>query len=162
MTPQRPNVESPNSMQLSPDWIVGFVDGEGCFHIAINKNDGVRFGYQILPEFTVVQHERDLQLLHRIRSTMRCGVVRQNHGDRSCWRVRDLKSLAQIIIPFFEKHRLKSRKAVEFCKFAKVVKKMVLQEHLTEEGFDQICQIAQVMNRCERAIIRLKRESIPE
>ena len=152
MTPQRPNVESPNNTSLNPEWIVGFVDGEGCFRVAINKNDEMRFGYQILPEFTVVQHEKDLNLLHRLRSTMGCGVVRRNHGDRYCWRVRELKSLAQIIVPFFERHRLKSRKAVEFCKFAKVIKKMVNDEHLTEDGFDRICQIARAMNRCERPI----------
>jgi len=162
MTPQRPNVESPDSTILSPDWIVGFVDGEGCFHVAISKHDGMRFGYQIIPELTVVQHERDIQLLHRLRSAMKCGVVRRNHGDRFCWRVRDLKSLAEMVIPFFEKHRLKSKKSVEFCKFAKIVKKMVRGEHLTEDGFDHIGQIARTMNRGERLAIRLKRESIPE
>ncbi|RLC54843.1 MAG: endonuclease, partial [Chloroflexota bacterium] len=23
-------------MDLSPDWVVGFVDGEGCFYVGIN------------------------------------------------------------------------------------------------------------------------------
>ena len=163
MIPQRPNVESPDKTgTLSHDWIIGFVDGEGCFYVGINKNDEMRFGYQVLPEFTVVQHERDINLLHRLRSTMRCGVVRRNHGDRFCWRVRDLKSLIQIIIPFFERHRLKSKKGVDFCKFAKIVKKMVNKEHLTDDGFTAISQIVQTMNTCKRQEVRLKRESIPE
>ena len=25
-------------MDLNAQWVVGFVDGEGCFHIGINKN----------------------------------------------------------------------------------------------------------------------------
>jgi hypothetical protein len=25
-------------MKLNAQWIVGFVDGEGCFHIGMNKN----------------------------------------------------------------------------------------------------------------------------
>ena len=160
MTPQRPNVESPDIVdRLSNDWLVGFIDGEGCFHVGINKNPEVSFGYQILPELTVVQHKRDIALLHKIRSVMKCGVVRKNHGDRYCWRVRDLKNLSEVIVPFFEKHKLKSKKAIEFIKFAKVVKKMVKKEHLTQEGFNLICQIASGMNRCKQRKMSGLRES---
>ncbi len=67
MNPQRLHVEYPSfasSHGLNPDWIVGFVDGEGCFHVGISRNEGTRFGYQILPELTIVQHERDLSVLY--------------------------------------------------------------------------------------------------
>ncbi len=37
-------------MRLEAQWIVGFVDGEGCFHISINKNDTMTAGFQVLPE----------------------------------------------------------------------------------------------------------------
>ena len=138
MTPQRPNVGCPDpSTVLTADWIVGFIDGEGCFHIGISKHDELRFGYQVLPELTVVQHKRDISLLHKIRTVMGCGVVRSNHEDRYCWRVRNLKNLAEIIVPFFERHKLKSKKAVEFRKFAKVIRIMQKQEHLTENGFNR-------------------------
>jgi hypothetical protein len=50
-------------MKLETQWIVGFVDGEGCFHVGIARHEDMRTGYQILPEFTVVQHERDVQIL---------------------------------------------------------------------------------------------------
>ncbi len=45
--------------RLDAKWIVGFVDGEGCFHVAINKIPEMSLGWQVLPEFRVVQHERD-------------------------------------------------------------------------------------------------------
>lgn len=154
MTPQRPNVGCPNlSLGLTADWIVGFIDGEGCFHIGISKHDELRFKRQILPELTVVQHQRDIVLLHRLRTTMGCGVVRRNHGDRYCWRVRNLNNLAQTIIPFFGKHPLKSKKAVQFHKFAKVVRLMQKGEHLTEDGFQRIVKIASDMNRGNRKSI---------
>ncbi len=164
MTPQRPNVESPKrNAQLNPDWIVGFIDGEGCFHIGTSKHPQVRFGHQILPELTVVQHQRDIALLHRIRSTMNCGVVRRNHGERFCWRVRDLKNLAEVIVPFFESHPLHSKKAIEFRKFARVVRKMAKGDHLTERGFHEICQIASTMNRGEpREILGLRESPCPD
>jgi hypothetical protein len=161
LTPQRPNVGIPaNSTRLTPDWIAGFVDGEGCFHVGISKHPEI--GYQILPEFTVVQHRRDLQLLHELRSAIGCGVVRKNRDDRCCLRVHSLKNLREVIVPFFEKNRLRSKKGVEFRKFARVVKLMARGDHLTEDGFDRICRIASSMNRGERRIDRVKRESIPE
>ena len=163
MTPQRPNVGMPaNSARLTPDWIAGFVDGEGCFHVGINKHPDMKFGYQVLPEFTVVQHKRDIQLLHQLRSVIGCGVVRKNRDDRYSLRVRKLKNLAEVIVPFFEKHRLRSKKSVEFHKFARIVRLMVRGDHLTEDGFDRIRRIASTMNRGECRIDGIKRESIPE
>ena len=123
MTPQRPNVESLSlDDKLDPNWIAGFVDGEGCFHIGISKHPELKFNYQILPELTVVQHKRDIDLLHRIRSTMNCGVVRRNREDRYCWRVRDLKNLAEVIVPFFERYKLRSKKRIEFNDSQKLFK----------------------------------------
>ena len=150
MTPQRPNVGNQSrSSRLTPEWIVGFIDGEGCFHIGISKHSDLRFGYQILPELTVVQHQRDLDLLYELRSEMKCGVVRRNHGDRFCWRVRSLKNLTEVIIPFFDKYPLKSKKALEFIKFRKVVMMMQKGIHLSKEGFAEITKIASEMNRAQ-------------
>jgi hypothetical protein len=148
MTPQRPDVGDPHRFsKLSPDWIVGFIDGEGCFYVGINKHSDLRTGYQILPELTVVQHERDIDLLYALRSVFNCGVVRRNHDDRYCWRVRDIKNLISVVLPFFEKYRLKSKKAVDFNKFRDVVRIMERQEHLTAEGVQKIIAIAESMNR---------------
>ena len=155
MNPQRLHVEYPNS-KLNADWVVGFVDGEGCFHIGINKNAGVKLGYQVLPELTVVQHQRDLQLLHQLRTFMKCGVVRRNHEDRFCWRVRKLNNLSEIILPFFEKHPLRSKKNVDFHKFAKVIRLMQKGEHLNPDGFQKILKIAASMNRQQSRDIRIK------
>src|SRR3990167_9816952 len=133
-------------MKLDSQWIVGFVDGEGCFHIGINKNSEMKIGYQVLPEFTVVQHERDVQLLHAIKAYFGCGVVRKNHADRMAFRVRDIKNLFEIIVPFFEKHVLRTKKNLDFLKFRKVLLLMKESVHLTEEGLDQIREIQSQMN----------------
>ena len=163
MDPQRLQVEYPkNHDGLSPEWLAGFVDGEGCFHIGISKHSELKFGYQILPELTVVQHQRDIELLHRIRTFMKCGVVRRNHGDRYCWRVRDLKNLVEIILPFFEKHQLRSQKNIEFSKFSDVVRRMKNGEHLTEIGFNKIVSIASSMNQKHDRSDWIKIESMPE
>jgi len=136
-------------MKLSADWITGFVDGEGCFHVGISKHSEMSTGYQVLPEFTVVQHERDVQVLHALKKHFGCGVVRQNHGDRMAYRVRKRDHLMKHIVPFFMKHPLKTKKRLDFIKFRKVLLKMSAGDHLTAEGLCEIREIAAQMNRGE-------------
>ena len=136
-----------NSSRLEAQWVAGFVDGEGCFYVGVNAHPEMKAGYQVLPEFTVVQHERDVQLLFALKQFFGCGVVRQNHGDRMAYRVRGLESLMERIIPFFEKHPLKTKKYLDFLKFRKVLIMMQRNEHLTLDGIEKIRQIASEMNR---------------
>ena len=133
-------------MNLNAQWIVGFVDGEGCFHVGINKNESMKLGVQVLPEFTVVQHEVDEQVLHGLKDYFGCGVVRKNHGTRLAYRVRGQKNLRDQIIPFFEKHKLKTRKRVDFEKFRKVILLIEKEEHLNPEGLEKIRKIKTRMN----------------
>ena len=134
-------------MKLESQWITGFVDGEGCFHVGINPHTEMTAGYQVLPEFTVVQHKRDIQILHALKDYFGCGVVRTNHGDRMAYRVRSIKDLSQIIIPFFFKHPLQSKKRIDFEKFKSVLSLMNEDVHLHADGIKEIRQIASQMNR---------------
>jgi hypothetical protein len=134
-------------MKLDAQWITGFVDGEGCFHVGINSHPEMSTGFQVLPEFTVVQHERDVQVLHALKAHFGCGVVRTNHGDRMAYRVRGLQHLLERIVPFFVKHPLKTKKNVDFLKFRDVLLLMETGNHLNAEGVEQIRSIAQQMNR---------------
>lgn len=138
-------------MKLEAQWIVGFVDGEGCFHISINKNDTMTLGYQVLPEFTVVQHEKDVKVLHALKAYFDCGVVRVNRKDktsiRMAYRVRNVQHLLDIISPFFMEHQFKTQKNVEFRKFRKVLLLMEQGKHLTKQGLEEIRGIVSQMNR---------------
>ena len=69
-------------INLEPEWVVGFVDGEGCFFVGINNNETLFTKKQVLPEFTIVQHKKDIDLLYALKDFFTCGVVRKNHGDR--------------------------------------------------------------------------------
>ena len=89
-------------VNLQPEWITGFVDGEGCFHVGVSRHKEMSTGYQVLPEFTIVQHERDAQLLHALKAAFGCGVVRSNHDDRLAFRVRKFDHLVERVVPFFE------------------------------------------------------------
>ena len=134
-------------MNLEAQWIVGFVDGEGCFHVGISKHGEMTLGVQVLPEFVVVQHRRDVKILHALKAFFGCGVVRINHADRMCWRVRKLEDIRKSIIPFFESHALKTGKRQDFLAFRKVVEMMSARRHLSTDGLLEIRRIAERMNR---------------
>jgi hypothetical protein len=133
-------------MQLDPQWVVGFVDGEGCFHIGINANATMLQQRQVLPEFVVVQHNRDVNVLYALKDYFQCGVVRVNHGDRMAYRVRGFDNLRYRIIPFFERHKLKTKKRIDFEKFRDIILLIEKKMHLTSEGLLEIQKIANQMN----------------
>ncbi|MEK7249471.1 MAG: LAGLIDADG family homing endonuclease, partial [Bacteroidota bacterium] len=138
-------------MDVSPDWIVGFVDGEGCFYVGINEHPEMKVGYQVLPEFRVVQHEKDIQVLHALKRFFRCGVVRRNHDDRFELRIRKIECLLNVV-QFFEKHPLKTKKNADFKKFARVVRWMEQEKHLSKDGLIDIIETASTMNRSDKPI----------
>ncbi len=133
-------------MRLEAQWVVGFVDGEGCFYVGINPHPEMQAGYQVLPEFTVVQHERDVQVLYALKQFFGCGVVRRNHAERMAYRVRSVQHLRERIVPFFEQHPLKTKKHLDFLKFRRILLLMERGMHLTAEGIEQIKTIASQMN----------------
>lgn len=130
------------AMKLEAQWIVGFTDGEGCFHVGVNSNSKLRFGKQILPEFVLVQHQRDLPLLYAVKAYFGCGTVRVSRqhptGTIYAYRVRNIKHLDELIIPFFEKHPLKTQKQLDFIFFKDVVRSLIKKDHLKLDSFSQL------------------------
>jgi hypothetical protein len=132
---------------LSPEWVVGFVDGEGCFFVGVNRQPTMKVGWQVLPEFRVVQHARDVAVLAQLREFFGCGQVTVNHGDRKELRIRGLKELSERVVPFFQAHPLRTVKRTSFDRFAEVIALMQRGEHLTTEGLTLIRELAGRMNR---------------
>ncbi len=140
---ERPGIEQ---------WIVGFVDGEGCFSLPIHRNPSMRIGWMVQPRFAVVQGERSAHVLYLIKDYFGCGSVylnrrRDNHReDLLVYGVFNQHYLRSKIVPFFEANPLKTAKADEFRKFAAVLRMMEERFHLTVEGLTEIAKIAQTMN----------------
>ena len=146
-------------MKLTPDWVVGFVDGEGCFHVSLTRHPEMTAGYQVLAEFVVVQHKRDVAVLHALKRFFGHGVVRPNHGERYAYRVRDLDGLAKIC-DFFLRHPLKTRKNVDFRKFRRIVLLMQKGEHLSRSGLLRIIRLAETMNTQDRPALEQIRQEL--
>ena len=149
-------VSSADNQQERPEiawWISGFVDGEGCFSVSINRNSTTRFGWQVFPEFVVTQGEKSRSSLEVLKKHFGCGSIyinrrHDNHSEallRYC--VRNRTELAERIIPFFNAYPLKTAKKDDFVIFIKIIDKMNQGKHLTKEGLANIARLIQTMNR---------------
>ena len=137
--------------RLDAEWIVGFTDGEGCFHVSINKIPKMSLGWQVLPEFRIVQNEKDEEVLHKIKDYFGFGDIKTNrkdrHGTRKEFRVRGMDNLKSLT-EFFDKHHLRTgSKKKNFEIFAGIINKMDRKEHLTKQGLDEIAHLVSKMNR---------------
>jgi len=136
--------------RLDAKWIVGFTDGEGCFHVAINKIPEMSLGWQVLPEFRIVQSEKDEKVLHKVKEYFGFGDVKINrrdrHGVRKEFRVRGLENLNKIV-KFFKENSLETEKKKDFEIFAEIIRLMNNKEHLKKEGLDKIAKLISEMNR---------------
>jgi LAGLIDADG endonuclease len=136
---------------LTPDYVAGFVDGEGCFSVSVHPHPTVRYGNRWLtaPAFQAYQHRDNVEILHRIQGFFGCGRVvpkgpNSNVMTYSAYRRTDLES---VIVPFFERHPLVSNKQKEFERFAEIVRLMQRKAHRTEDGFRRIVELAFAMNQ---------------
>ena len=137
-------------MKLNPYWVSGFVDGEGAFYVGINKNLTMKTGFQVLPEFRVVQHEKDIKVLYALKTYFGAGVVRVNHDTRQELRIRSLEHMNKFVIPHFDKYPLLTQKKFDFLKFKEIIKLMNQEKHLSVDGVKEIIAIASKMNRQDK------------
>jgi hypothetical protein len=156
-------------------WIVGFVDGEGCFSINFVKQPdrkektrirkGYKTGFQITYDFTVVQSAGSIKVLKQLKKYFKVGGIyinrrHDNHKEdlyRYC--VRKREDLIKVIIPFFKKYKLHTSKRKDFELFVKCMDLISRKKHLTKSGAIQIAKFAECMNhkKSRTEIIRILR-----
>jgi hypothetical protein len=127
------------SKDLSEDWLSGFVDGEGSFYIIINQNKGYRYGYQIRVGFGISQNAREVKLLHRINEDYLNGVAKiklQQATNSYLLSVDNMSSIRDVVIPLFDKIKLKSRKWNDFLFFKQAVDLMNSGQYLQQDSVE--------------------------
>jgi hypothetical protein len=157
-------------------WVVGFVDGEGCFSLGLVRQPhrdgrvGYRAGYQVFHEFVVTQGARSVGCLHELRDFFGVGAVvvnRRSDDHREPlhrYVVRRRQDLLDVVIPFFRRYQLRSAKREDFEKFAACVERMQANEHLSNEGLASIVEVIGTMNRRKPRdeLIRILRGHTPD
>ena len=129
---------------LDPEYVLGLVDGEGCFSVRLNKSQRRRAKVEL--KFSLKLRHQDKNVLDELKSFFRCGAVyiqrdrRKNHSTCYRFEVQKRKDIQEVIVPFFERNHLHTpSKQRDFGLF-----KQVLQ-HLQEDG--DLQKIEQLKNQ---------------
>ena len=157
-------------------WVIGFVDGEGCFSIGFVRQPsrpgrrGYRTGFQVAHEFAVTQGASGVACLEQLREFFGVGDIvanrrYDNHREHMLrYVVRKREDLLETVIPFFEDHQLRTSKREDFEKFAQCMALVERGAHLTARGLIAIAEIAETMNhqKSRQRLIGILRGHTPD
>ncbi len=130
-----------------PSYFSGYVDGEGCFCVSINKSARHRFGWELRPSFSVSQNHDRAEILMEMKQYFHCGSIRPDRSDKTLkYEVRGIEDLVEWIIPHFEKYPLRSSKRRDYESFATICRLMYERGHHSKKGFMEIIDLACAMN----------------
>jgi len=115
---------------LSPDYIAGFVDGEGCFGFQYRRDikherSGSPVYYSWKAQFMITARKDELDLFERIKDTFGCGEIynqkKNSITEEIHYCVSNLDDLKNIISAFFKKHKLQAKKKYDFELWAEAI-----------------------------------------
>lgn len=131
----------------NPQWIIGFVNGEGSFDVKIYKSK-TKTGYAVQLRFRIPQHERDRKLIEVLIKYFGSGWT-EKHTKFPLVTLVIVKfsHIMKKVIPFFELYPLVGVKQTDFLDWCKVAKLMNNGSHLTIEGLNLIRRIKDGMNK---------------
>lgn len=131
---------------ITPDYILGFSDGEGCFTLHIWKREKNSFGLNFTPSFSISQNTHSRKVLDEIQEFFQCGFVRKDRKTHK-YEVRDLKNLEQKIIYFFQQNILRTQKKQDFLVFCEICNLLKNKAHSDLPGVRKLIDLAYSMNQ---------------
>ncbi len=131
---------------LDTDYVLGLVDGEGCFAVHLNRSPLRRA--RVEPHFCLKLKAEDRELLDEVRNFFGCGKVyiqrdkRPNHSLCYRFEVNNWDELWNIIVPFFVQHPLHSpSKRRDFEVFRQIMLLIQEDKHLSDEGLQAMSEL---------------------
>lgn len=114
----RPEISISPLMEYNdfPNWLVGFIEAEGCFLCLVRKNVKHLIGYQVTLSFSLYQHIRDLDLMLKIKDYLGFGIITQNSSVVRLTKKSDIDAL----ISFFKNHMLLGSKGLDLEDFIRI------------------------------------------
>lgn len=140
-------IRSIKNKKLHPQYVAGFIDGEGSFWVSIYRDETMKNKIFCRAEFSIELRADDRKILERIQETLGCGKIYDCYYERYGWyphvkyKVSRLDEISGSLIPFLEKYPLQAKKAEIFQYFKKIIKKRINKEHLTKRGVKEIIEL---------------------
>ena len=139
--------------KLPPDYVAGFIDGEGSFSIVIANHKQKRLGLDARLNFGIELRDDDSEILLKIQKTLGCGriyhLTYQKYGwyPHSLFKVSAIGEIRDKLIPFLRKYPLRAKKRLSFELFVQAASIFEHKGHLTREGIDKLYEIRKRMNK---------------
>ena len=149
---------------ISDERIMGFVEGEGCFSVAIQRaidrrpRKGAKKrvwarpaqGFWVKPNFKITSVEEENAVLYAIKERFGFGKVYtqprtgnlRNISNYCVQKSEDLKKIAE----FFKGQTFHTSKGRSFQLWCQCLEIFLKGEHLTKEGLLRICELRDQMN----------------
>ncbi len=143
---KRPMINSDN-VNLNPEWISGFVSGEGNFEVRLPSTNS-KSGYRVQLRFRITQHSRDIRLMEKIVKYFGSGKIYKYNGKSAVsLTIVDITNITYIMLPFFKENPLVGMKFYDYLDWCKIHSLIINRSHLTVEGINTIKLIKYGMNR---------------
>ncbi len=142
--------------KLPPDYVSGFVDGEGSFCVNITQHKTLKRRIEIRPMFEIELRADDFEILERIVATIGCGRIYDCAYDRYGWfphvklKVTKVSELLEYVIPFFDQNKLHAKKRTVYQLFREIVLMVRDKTHLTDVGYEKIVYLRDEMRKLGR------------
>ena len=126
--------------ELFDEWIAGFVESDGSFNISLSRDNNRKINTRVLPEFSIVQNEKDLYILELINKRFNVGRIsrRSDVNNMFRYKVNNLNENVNVIVPFFNKHLYNYGKGLDFILWSNTLGMMLKKYHLSYEGIKLI------------------------
>ena len=142
---------------MDKNWLLGFVEGEGCFSIRLSKKNDYRTGVYFSPAFGLGLTIEDKKVIYEIKKFLGFGTIDvinnkkqralgKNYRDvirilvvgiKNCIKIRDL-------LKDLEWH---TKKRKDFECWSKAIDIMKNKGNLTLKGIKEICDLREKMNQ---------------
>ena len=131
---------------INPEYLSGFVDGEGSFVVSIFPRKRCPSGLEVLPSFSVSQSEKRSRILFLIKRYFNCGTIRSGGDGTLKYETRSVKDLLGKVIPHFKRYPLISGKRRDFEIFEQICQMIDKRLHRSKNGLKGIINLAFRMN----------------
>jgi hypothetical protein len=135
-------------INVTPLYIIGFLEAEGCFNVSIVKNPIMATGFSVQVKMHITQNTESVMVLHAIRKFFGCGsiVVHNKSGDRMRFQLSGINDITNILIPFLDSYPFLTSKALNYATFKQIVTLIQNKAHLTSEGINHIIELTNSIN----------------
>ena len=140
---------------LQPNWVQGFIDGEGSFQCDITEGKSNGNTYTtISPSLQIKQNNHDVAVLAAIKAFFGKGYLKPKYNTTSLEEVLKLSRTttilwirqSDIVINFIDNYPLFTTKRLDYFDWKEIISLKDSKAYTTEEGLNKIKQLKLGMN----------------